>query len=227
MMRKTLFAAVLSLAIALASARPANADPIQLNLQGVNDTSLSATVVMTYNAALGQLSLNITNTSANYDPRLTGFGFNLPVGVLGISSFSSSVGGWSYSYDPNDIDTPGQFGFYDAAGLTGSNLNGGSPNLGLAIGGSASFAFRFSGVGLNTLNEDSFAFLTSYDPIGGANESEQSFVARFQRVGSDGSGSDVAIPTELHRVPEPSTLLLSGLAALGLAVQRRRLPGKS
>ena len=226
-MRRTLYALFLALLVGLAAPSAAKADPIEFTLQGVNDPSLSASVLMTYNASLGQLSLDITNTSASYDPRLTGFAFNLPLQVLGISSFSSSLGGWSYSYDRNDIDTPGQFGLYDAAGLTGPNFNGGSPNLGIAIGSSASFLFRFSGLFLNTLNEDSFASLTSYDAVGGPNESEQSFIARFQRVGSNGNGSDVAIPTQVNRVPEPSSLLLSGIGFLGLAMRRRLSPRKS
>jgi hypothetical protein len=227
-MRKVLFASAFFLAVGLVAPKPVAADPILMTLQGVNDPSLTASVLMTYDTSLGQLSLAITNTSANFDPRLTGFGFNVPTNVTGLSSFSSNPAGWTYSYDPNDIDTPGQFGFYDTAALTGANLNGGTPNLGIPIGSTFTFAFRFTGSSLGSLNENSFVDLLAFDPPGGANESEQSFVARFQRVGASGQGSDVAIPTSIRNVPEPSTLFLSGLGFLGLAATlRRRFPSRS
>jgi hypothetical protein len=221
-MRKFLFASALILALGVAAPRPASADPIELTLQGVSDHTLSANVLLAYNPLLGQLSLNITNTSANYDPRLTSFAFNLPTAISGISSFSSTPTGWSYVLDRNDINTPGQFGFYDAAGLTGPNFNGGSPNLGIPIGSTFSFLFTFTGSNLGNLNESSFVNLRSYDPAGGPNESEQAFIARFQRVGAGGGGSDVAIPTDIHQVPEPATLLFSGIGLLGLASRLRR-----
>ncbi len=189
------------------------------------DPSLSADGLLTYNAQLGQLSLSITNTSANYDPRLTGFAFNLPGSITGISSFSSTPDGWSYDFDRDDIDTPGQFGLFDTAGLTASNLNGGSPNLGIPIGSTFLFSFSFAGSNLGSLTETSFTNLLSYDPDGGANESDQSFIARFQRVGSTGSDSDVAITSSVRQVPEPSVLLLSGIGFLGLGAHLRRRLG--
>jgi hypothetical protein len=221
-MRKLLFASAFLMAVVVAAPRSAAADPILLSLQGVNDSSLTASVLLTYNPAAGQLSLEVTNTSTGGDPRLTGFGFNLPSLITGVTSFTSTPTGWAYSYDPNSIDTPGQFGFYDAAGLTGSSFNGGSPNAGIPIGSTFNFSFVFAGSGLNTLTESSFVSLLAYDPPGNPDENEQSFIARFQRTGPNGEGSDVAIPTTTTSVPEPTTLLLSGLGFLGLASRIRR-----
>ena len=219
-MRKLLF--VCALVLAAGAATPAQADPLLITLRGANDPSLGANVLLTYNAQLGELSLGITNTSASYDPRLTGFAFNLPGSITGISSFTSTPSGWSYDFDRDDVDTPGQFGLFDTAGLTGPNFNGGSPNLGIAIGSTFLFTFRFTGSNLGSLTETSFTNLLSYDPAGGPNESGQSFIARFQRVGAGGGGSDVAIPTSVSQVPEPSVLLLSGLGFLGLGAHLRR-----
>jgi len=219
-MRKLLFASALLIAVGVAAPKSAAADPITLNLQGANDPSLTATATLTYNPATGTLALAIANTSTGNDPRLTGFGFNLPSAITGVSSFTSTPSGWAYSYDPNNINTPGQFGFYDAAGLTGPDFNGGSPNLGIPIGSTYTFTFVFAGSGLNSLTESSFVS-PSFDPAGSPDESQQTFIARFQRVGADGEGSDVAIPTT-QSVPEPTTLMLSGLGFLGLASRLRR-----
>lgn len=225
-MRKFLFAC--ALVLAAGAATPAVADPVLMTVRGVNDPSLSANILLTYNAQLGELSLSITNTSASYDPRLTGFAFNLPSAITGISSFTSTPAGWSYDFDRDDINTPGQFGFYDAAGLTGPNFNGGSPNLGIAIGSTFFFSFRFTGSNLAGLTETSFTTLLSNDPAGGPTESQQPFIARFQRVGANGSGSDVAIATRVQQVPEPSVLLLSGLGFLGVGAHlRRRFPPRT
>jgi len=222
-MRKLLLVCALFLAGVVTPA-PAGADPLLLTLRGVNDPSLGADILLTYDAQLGQLSLSVTNTSANYDPRLTGFAFNLPGSITGISSFSSTPAGWSYDFDPDDIDTPGQFGLFDTAALTGATFNGGSPTLGIPIGSTFLFSFRFAGSNLGSLTETSFTNLLSYDADGGPNESEQSFIARFQRVGATGSDGDVAITTSVRQVPEPSVLLLSGLGFLGLGAHLRRRP---
>lgn len=226
-MRRLLFASTLFLAIGLAAPKPVSADPLLLALQGVNDPTLSAGVLLTYDPVLGQLSLSISNTSDNYDPRLTGFAFNLPTAITGVASFTSTPAGWNYTLDRDDVDTPGQFGLYDLAGQTGANFNGGSPNLGIPIGSTFGFIFTFTGNNLGSLTEQSFVNLLSFDPAGNPNESEQTFIARFQRVGLDGGGSDVAIPTGVQQVPEPSTLLLGGLGLLGLATRSRKFAPKS
>lgn len=217
-----------SLALAAAtlvgSAATASAAPMLFTLEGEDYAELSASVLFTYTAlndTSGRVDIEVTNTSSAYDPRLTGFGFNTPEEVLSLSSYLVPTG-WVADYDENGFNTPGNFGFFDAAALTGSNLNGGSPNYGIARGDTASFSFTFSGTGMTTLDEEAFLSLFSYDPPRGSTHDTQYFIGRFQRVGADGEGSDVALPGPPSSVPEPTTLLLSGLGLLGAAALRRR-----
>ena len=230
----------LATAALIGTATAASAAPMLFTLEGETYDNLSASVLFSYTGLTntsGRINIAVTNTSsapALYwpnDPRLTSFAFNLPGSptVTGITSFTSSLSGWHSSYDRNDIDTPGQFGFYDAAALTGSNFNGGSPNSGIARGVTGNFSFTLSGSGMLGLTENSFLSLLAYDPPGGANEHEQYFIGRFQRAGILGTGSDVATPTgspstppPTRGVPEPTTLLLTGLGMLGMTAIRRR-----
>jgi hypothetical protein len=49
----------------------------------------------------------------------------------------------------------------------------------------------------------------------------QYFIARFQRTGADGRGTDVATPSATpSAVPEPTTLVLAALGALGIFSRR-------
>jgi hypothetical protein len=223
---------VLAAVTLLGPATAASAAPLLITLEGAYDHSLSASVLFSYTGlsnSSGRVDLTVTNTSSYWDPRLTALAFNLPGAVTGVTGFSSTRSGWQGNYDRNDIDTPGQFGLYDVAALTGPNFNGGSANAGIARGTTANFSFTLSGTGLLGLSEGSFLSLLSYDRPGGANEAEQYFIARFQRTGLLGLGSDVATPegppSEVPPtgVPEPTTLLLSGIGLLGLAAVRRRL----
>jgi hypothetical protein len=220
----------LAVAALIGTATTANAAPMLFNLEGEHYGELGAQVLFTYTGTsilTGRVDVQVTNTSTAYDPRLTGFAFNLPGTVLAVTNFTSSLTGWAAEYDRNDIDTPGQFGFYDVAGLTGSGLNGGSPNFGIARTVTANFSFNLLGIGMMGLTESSFLNLLSNDP-GRPNEDTQYFIARFQRVGPGGGLSDVATPDgppttpPTRSVPEPTTLMLSGLGMLGLATVRRR-----
>lgn len=196
------------------------------SIVGATDSNNTALIDFVYDGT-DTLNIKITNTSALWDPRVTGFAFNAPAAVTGVSSFIADPnfnGAWSYDFDPNDISSPQPFGSFDVAGITGPNLNGGSalngiPNAAndtVAQPNMVNFTFVLTGTGLGSLTTSSFLSIlsdTSTNPT--KNDTAVSFLGRFQRTGSDGAGSDVAIPGQ---VPEPSTILLfgSGLAGLGL-----------
>ena len=214
-MRKSIALLAFLTVLGFAAPRAAVAGPISFTVVGINDPTVTASILMNYDPVLALLSFNITNTSTQYNPALTGFAFNAPTGVTGISNFTSSPAGWSYSFTSNGINTPGQFGFFDAAALTGPNFNGGKPNLGIAIGQTVNFGFTLTGSNLASLNTASFYNVLS------SGQNSQPFIARFQRTGPTGNGSEVAIPGTTP-VPEPTSLVLTGIALAGLAAKRRR-----
>jgi hypothetical protein len=191
------------------------ASPMGFNLGGVTDGDLTAHVEFAYDETNGTINIDITNTSSFYDPRLTAFAFNVPDEVTGILSFAGPDG-WDYLFAPDNINTPGQYGFFGLAAISGPNFNGGKPNDGIAPGSTFSFEFVLTGTQLGLLDELDFLTLLSFDGLGSPDENEQFFIARFQQTGPFGEGSDVAI------VPIPSTLLLLGSGLMGFVGLRRK-----
>lgn len=194
----------------------AHADPIIIT--GANSGNLStASVQCTFDSQTNTLTFTITNTSNITSPgstsTITGIGYDLP--PLGNAS-SSGLNGFTGSQAPslqstfdftdgNVGNVPGfnsvvlDFGF--TTGPSG-NFNGGSPNLGLAPGESASFTV--SGAAFTGFSETQIC---------------NAIFVRFQDVPR--VGSDVGTPTS---VPEPSSMLLLGTALIGLGglVRQRR-----
>ena len=223
---------VMGLLAGVIGTSPAWADPMSFNLAGVQDSNLTANVLFSYTPTTGTIDIGISNTSAlaaGPDPRLTAFAFNVPTGVTGISTFTGPSG-WSSSFSSNSINTPGQFGFFDIAALTGPNFNGGSPNAGIPRNSVFNFQFVVTGAGLAGFTESSFLNVASFDAPGNPNEAEQFFIARFQRTGRNGEGSDVAIPTgppgPPNVVPEPASVVLLTSGMVGLGVWRRMTNSK-
>jgi hypothetical protein len=203
-MKRWIFAVVLAVFIAPALSAKSWAETF--HLVGFEDPNLSAEVNFTY--AGGVITVSITNNTSilsSPDARLTAFAFNLPANV-GVLSFSTLHPGWGSVAQLNAIDTPGLFGFYDVAAITGPNFHGGNPEAGIPPGATFQFSFELQGSGLASII-DEFVFLGEFSysrprPV----EFTQYFIARFQRTGLDGEGSDVAIPgepTEDPQSPEP------------------------
>lgn len=180
-------------------------------------TDISAEVTLTWDGT-DTLTVEIENTAniALGTAVITGFVFNVPDAITGLTGFTASGtlddAAWVELFPPPSGDpgnAPGGYLFEGGAG-TGNNIAGGSPNDGFGIGTTATFTFTFSGTNLNLLTESDF--LGEF--VGGAS-GPADFGVRFQAIPT-GAGSDFA----LHQVPAPGAALL---LALGLpAVLRRR-----
>ena len=146
---------------------------------------------------------NTANAGAVSAAFVTGFAFNLPDEVTGVSAFSASGtlddGEWAALVPPGNA--PGNYVF-EIAGGTGTNIAGGTPGDGFGIGSTATFTFTFTGT-LGALTVDDFLGETSAGASGPSD-----FGVRFQGI-PVGEGSDFAV------VPAPGVapLLAASLPA--------------
>jgi len=190
---------------------PAQAQAATIILFGTSNGS-DATGVADFTLTGNTLNLSLTNTSP-YSAAITGFGLDLVAGDVGlgndgIDGFSGlpvlefdftdgNLGNVPAGYNSTVLD----FGF-----LTGNNFGGGSPNDGIAPGGTLGF--------------------TVTGPFGGLTDTQiaSALFVRFQRVGPNGQGSDVATGTlNPTPVPEPASMLLLGSGLAAVIARRRRM----
>lgn len=212
---------VLTVTMAALPAFGANFDIV-----GLNDSNNTAQVSFNYEqrGAPGSyyygIALTITNTSAQYLPRVSGFAFNLPTSVTGLDAQRSVLNSWYVNTASNAIRTPEKLGYFDICAETGSgstsNCNGGIYGDSIERGESGSFFLALTGSSLDSLNTSSFLGLTSAPERGYI---PTAFTVRFQSTGALGGGSDMGIMT-----PEPAQIasLCVGLLVSAFWLRSRR-----
>ncbi len=197
--------------------------------------TISATVTMEYTPGDKKLEFWVDNTSS-VESYITGFAFNVPSAVTGIivpdgffaeddavppNDIEGNSPEWSalviidgINEKMDGINTPGPFGFFDMAAVTGKSKNLGGGNIANGIApdmGAFYYAFFLAG-DLSGINDVS-AFNILSD-LGNGNGIAQPIVVRFQSLPND--ESDVSV------VPIPSAILLLGSGLLSLVGIRKK-----
>ena len=164
----------------------------------------------TYSAADTRLTITLTNTSpAANGGFIVGFSFNNPSNLISsVVALNTSDPDFGVAGGPGYNNSVGEspFGQFDI----GAEISG-SPLQGIGVGATETFVFNFTGTNLNTLNES--IFLSTLSSPHGDGEGVQPFVVRFQGF-EDGDSDKVPL------VPEPTTMLLFGIGALGLGINK-------
>lgn len=206
----------------------ASAEADQL-LPDLKNEGTAAGYVGTYSATVHTNSTaTLTITVANTTPAVTGgaltaFAFNAPSVVTGLTVGSSS---FTANHLYTNVGTPGPFGTFDYGLSTGSGTwQGGMMARGVAAQATGVFTFNLTGnfVGL-TGSQLTDLFLSSFSS-GGGNNTPSIFAGRFQGL----PRSDTQASTEVHHsgtVPEPSSMLLGGMAIAGIAGFSRSWRGR-
>ncbi len=211
------------------------ASSIIYNIQGFTFNELTATVEMEYISG-DTLEFLVTNTSVGTS-FITGFAFNVPddvIGILGFTAFDENnnnvEGGppkWS-DYFPEatknkiGVNTPGPFGSFDLAAITGNTFGGGAIAWGIGIpanNNTYTFTFEFTGTDLGLLETSDFDILSH---SANNNDDPQVLAVRFQGFNPNDE-SDIGITTV---VPIPSAILLLGSGLLSLVGIRKKFIGR-
>lgn len=179
-------------------------------------------------STMATLTVTLTNTSpAANGGFLTAFVLNNPDNeITGITLTSAPanfglIGTAPFTNGTLNGAPFGQFAFGASTG--GSFEGGGDPAQGLAVGTTGTFVFNLTGTNLNNLTEASFDNTLSSGTGNGMGD--QFFVARFR--GFDNGGSDkVPGMTPGSAVPEPSSMVLMGIAGMIGLVARKRFQGR-
>ena len=202
--RLTIIKSITFAFVVLACGVSAHANTISI-VGNSNGNLATATVSCSFDPGTNQFTFTITNTSP-FSASITGIGFDLAPGDFtangsaGLNGFTgTNVLGFTFRDEglgnvPQFNSTVLDFGFTTS---NSANFNGGSPNNGIAPGGSRTFSVIspiFAGISEEVIFNAIFV--------------------RFQQVGANGQGSDVGTAAA---IPEPAALVLLGSGLAGLA----------